>query len=230
VRAAITLIVGIGLTLPVPAMALQSATPMVESAVLTVDLTAGDGSASVRVEYRLSGHAPGAAIPIQLLGFGVATTDEVRVGALDPVVLWPTSGTLRVATVRSWGSAEGEASRFALEYDVLEAVEQSGDAFVVRVPIVVVKLPPVEEADELFRARVRLPAAWRVADGFPSGFRADGDDYSVSLPVVPSVVRLRGRVDGRWRPGLPLVVDLLVVSILLAFAFRGWRHLRRIAT
>ena len=94
------LIVGLGLTLPVPVVAQQSSVPIVESVVLTADLTAGDGSAAVRIEYRLSGGAPDTAVPIQLLGFDEATTDQVRVGDRDPVVLWPTSGSLRASELQ----------------------------------------------------------------------------------------------------------------------------------
>jgi hypothetical protein len=43
------------------------------------------------------------------------------------------------------------------------------------------------------------------------------------------MVSARGRTDGTWRLGLPLVIDLLTVVILLAFSFVGWRHLARIA-
>jgi len=210
-------------------VAQQSSVPIVESVLLTADLTAGDGSASVRVEYRLSGGAPDTAVPIQLLGFDEATTDQVRVGDRDPVVLWPTSGTLRAAMVRPWASEASEYGRFVVEYDIREAVEESGNDFLVRIPVVVAGLTAGDARDEFFRASVRLPAEWRVADGFPSGFRPDADAHSVSLSVLPAVLRLQGTVDGSWRLGLPLLVDVLVVSILLAFAFFGWLHLRRIA-
>jgi hypothetical protein len=181
------------------------------------------------VEYRLSGGAVGAAVPIQLLGFDDATTDEVRAGDRDPIVLWPASGTLRTATIHPWAAGTVENGRFVLEYEILEAVQESGNDFLVRIPVVVAKLPAGDAGDEFFRASVRLPAAWRVADGFPSGFQTDAATHSTSLSVMPAVIRLRGTLDGRWRLGLPLFVDVLVVSILLAFAFLGWIHLKRVA-
>jgi hypothetical protein len=182
------------------------------------------------VEYRLSVTPADFEYPLQLLGFGPATADEVRVDDRETVVLWPATGALRVATVGRSESVDRSSDRIVLEYRVPDAIEEEDGAFVVRLPVAVVTLPGREGVDDLFRASVLLPQDWRVADGFPSGTRLGEDGaYVATLSVVPSVIRLQGRSDGAWRPGLPFLVDLLIVTILAAFAYRGWRHLRRIA-
>ena len=80
----------------------------------------------------------------------------------------------------------------------------------------------------LFQGRVRVPAEWAVTEGFPTGLALgdEADVYAVALSVVPSVVTLRARADGRWGLALPLVLDLVALGVLLVTAVAGWRHMR----
>ena len=48
----------------------------------------------------------------------------------------------------------------------------------------------------------------------------------IVLAVVPAVLSFRARSDGRWRPGLPALLDVAAVLLITAFSVFGWRHLR----
>lgn len=202
----------------------------VASERLAADLTAGDRSASVRVDFVLTGGEPGAPITLQLLGFDVATAADVIVDDVSRHVLWPASGSLSAATITAPSATEGGDLAFVVEYRIALAVAENGGALTGRVPVLTAALPIAEEAGDVFEAVLRLPGGWAVTDGFPTGLRSDGEDaYRVSLAAVPSVLSFRARSDGTWRPGLPLLMDLLTVLVLLGFTVVGWRHLRGLA-
>jgi hypothetical protein len=67
-----------------------------------------------------------------------------------------------------------------------------------------------------------------VAEAFPTGLRPTDtpDVWAVELAVVPAVLSLRARTDGRWRPGLPALLDVAAVLVVVAFSVVGLRHLR----
>jgi len=78
-----------------------------------------------------------------------------------------------------------------------------------------------------FSARLEVPRRWRLSDAFPTGLRRTEDGVlHAELATAPAMIGLRARTDGSWSPGLPLVVDLLALAVLTAFALRGWLHLR----
>lgn len=202
-----------------------------QSAAVSIQLSE-DGAASVRLDYVFVASPTSAAlpltesIPVQLLGFGNATVREVRVDGAA-LVLWPTTGSHREAAIRPSRAAPGTALPVSIEYVIPEAVDNEGGALNVRVPLVTG--PPGTEGGSGFTASVEVPVNWAMSDGFPSGLReTDPGVWEVSLPVVPSVVRIRGAADGGRRLSLPLVVDALALLLLLGFAAFGWRHLRRV--
>jgi hypothetical protein len=98
----------------------------------------------------------------------------------------------------------------------------------VHVPVLNVALPPEAASPGLFHAELRLPSGWRVAEGFPTGLRAAeaADVWTVELAVVPAVVSLRARTDGRWRPALKDLLDVAALVLVAGFSLMGWRHLR----
>lgn len=202
----------------------------VASARMVVELIDADGAATVRVDYLLVGGLPGSAVPLQLLGFAAATTEEVTVAGLGDVILWPASGSLRAASFSAPDHDPGSPLRLSVGYRIAHAVEGEGPVLRVRIPVAVVPLPTAEGVEAPFEARVRLPNGWTLSEAFPSGFRADSaGDQVVSLAVIPSVVGFRANTDGQWRLGFPLVVHLLMATILIAFGWRGLRHLRKLA-
>ncbi len=106
----------------------------------------------------------------------------------------------------------------------------TGEAVRVDIPVLTAALPPVRDAGDIFHADIRMPSIWFVTESFPTGLRPGPDgSYTVDLPVAPSVITIRARTDGAWRPGAPLLLDALAGAILLAFVIVGWRHLRAAA-
>jgi len=224
-------------TLLVPCAVLLTAVPLaaqttVRSTRLSVDLSAEDGTADVRVEYVLSLEGS-ETLRFELLGFGDATSGAFRLGAGPdgtPIPLEPRSGSLRAAELTPALPAAGSALRLVARYQVANAVERHGADVRVHVPVLRLAVPPEDGVPDLFSAELRLPGGWVVSESFPTGLRAAADGrHAVQLAVVPSVVSVRARSDGTWRPGLSLVLDLLAGLAVIAVGVRGWRHLRRVA-
>ncbi len=220
------LLVALILAGAVPASAQTSS---VRAARLTADLTAGDGSAEVSVTYVVSGLRPGDRIPATALDFGGRVAD-LRVGGSGAAV------ALRTVPGSAWTTplpveTQGSETVARARYRVAAAATQRNGAVRGRVPVLSAELLPERTFPGLFEAEVRLPPAWRVAEGFPTGLAPTGEPgvYRVSLPVVPSLVSFRARSDETWHPGLPLVLDALAVALLLAFSAVGLRHMRRAA-
>jgi len=221
-------------TLPCDADAQAPAT-VVQTAHMRVDVTAGDGSAAVEIDYTLSGTITTDALGVELLGFGSATVAEVVyccwAGEAKTIVLWPTTGSHTMASIPFPALTEGEEGPPPLQirYQVTGAVTEEGSAAYARIPVLSVELPPLSGGGDVFSVSLVLPAKWVLTEGFPTGLRR-GDDgrASVTLPVVPSLVSFRARSDGKWRPGLPLIIDVLAAALILLAGFLGWLHLKRL--
>lgn len=190
------------------------------------------------MSYELGGGEPGAPLPLQtpieleLLGFGEATTDDVVLGGEERVVLWPTVGSHRAAVVSAPAAFEGETLSLVATYRIERAIAREGGDVAVRAEVPILSGPPVltDLGGAAFEARLLVPEAWALSEGFPSALRRREDgSYGVSLPVVPAVVSFHARTDGSWRPGFPLLIDLMTVLILVTFSAFGWRHLRSVA-
>jgi hypothetical protein len=221
-------LVTVAVTLPAAAAAQVT----VLSARLTADLTVADGSASVMVEYRLSGAVPGTALPATVLDFGLATVEDLRVGeASEPVPLGDAQGVAHEAELPVEATDRADVSRVVVRYRVPSVVTTEDGRLRGRIPVLTVDRPPAEPGPGLFVARVRLPQAWRVTETFPTGLaEVDGaGTYEVRLSVVPAVVGFRARGDGGRTPGMPVVLDVLAAGIMGLFVLLGWRHLRRVA-
>jgi len=209
----------------------------VVSARMTADLTAGDGSADVRIRYVLSGTPRGAPLPVErpvrleLLGFGGATVSAFTVDGGQPVVMWPTSGSHRAAAIAvSSEAGRGGVVGVELAYRVDGAVERADETLRARVPLLSGPSSPEQGVDGGFEARISFPPEWRLSEAFPSGLQAvEPGVWAGTLPVVPALVGFRGRSDGSWRPGFPLVADLVMLALLGAFTWFGWRHLRGVS-
>jgi hypothetical protein len=150
------------------------------------------------------------------------------VGAFQvPTTLPDRHGAARSGT---WAVEAGPDGRAVLrvEYQIPRAGADGGGRIVSHLPVLVVELAPEAARPGLFQGRVRVPADWAVTEGFPTGLAA-GDEagtYAVELAVVPSVVTVRARADGRGGVALPLVLDLVALAALLLTAVVGWRHMR----
>lgn len=233
---AISLVLGVavgGALFPADSEAQEGGEWVVLSARMTADLTAGDGSAAVTLSYVFGPSEPDGALPVgraislELLGFADATTEDVATGRGERIVLWPTVGSHRAATLRPPFEVDGDTFPVEFSYRIERAVESTGDRLRGRVPVLSGPPPRGDGVTGGFEATVLLPEGWTLNDAFPSGMRRKEDgSWAVTLPVVPAMVGFRGTVGDGWSPGLPLVVDLLTITFLLAFAAFGWRHMR----
>ncbi|MEQ9399535.1 MAG: hypothetical protein RJQ04_10275 [Longimicrobiales bacterium] len=200
----------------------------VRSARVVADLTAGDGSADVTVEYRIGGVARGDTLPGRVLAFGDSRISDLTVGG-RPVPLAAGSGVASTASVVvSSRTGSGDAV-VILRYVVAEAAARSGPARRFQVPVLTLDRPPEASQPGLFVAEFRVPRGWSVMEGFPTTLAGDPDRpgvYVATLPVVPSVLGLRARTDGVWRPGLPTLFDGLALLVLIGFFWAAWRHIR----
>lgn len=193
----------------------------VVSARLTAEVVEGSAAVEVRIAYELDG-APDGPVRLEALGFGAATAESVEVeGVAAPITLAAESGSMRAATVDA--PADG---RLLLRYRVPAAVEIDGPVVRVRLPVVVVDLPPATAGGPVFESSLEIPREWSVSESFPTGLRLVDGALTGELAVVPSVVSVRGRTDGAWRPGLATTFDGLALLILVGFGVVGWRHLR----
>jgi len=225
-RGALVLAAAVGALLAEPGPATGQGT--VHAASLEADLATEPGVARVRLRYEISDVAPGALVSVSLLDFGTAVGEDFRVGrAGAPVRMVARNGAARSG---SWPVEEGPGGRSVLSvaYRVVGVGEVGDGRFVSHLPVLSVDLSPEAARPGLFQGHVRVPVDWAVTEGFPTGMSADGEQgsYSVELAVVPSVVILRARADGRRRPGLPAALDLVAIAALLATAFAGWRHMQ----
>lgn len=210
------------------AAAQATARGSVAAASFEARLSGDAREARVRVRYELEGVTAGAAVPVSLLDFAAAGARDVRLGPEGSAVVIPVlRGAARGGHLASVRGADGNAVLEASYTVPVPAPDRSGTVRL-RLPVLTVDLPPRDAGATRFRARVEVPEGWRAVEGFPTGItRVRGGPPSVELPVVPSLVSLRLRPDGSWRPGPDLLLDLLAVAGLLVFAALGWRHLGR---
>jgi hypothetical protein len=214
-----------------------SAQSAVRSATLFADLNTDDGSAIVRVEIDFATFDT-ADLRIELLGFGNTRTEGFLAGGEDgPLVrfedrsgrrAWIVVGRDGFEQIGIQRVAETDAVwRFSATYVVHNTGVVTGETVRVHVPVLTVAFPPQSDAGNIFHAEVRVPSYWSVTEAFPTGLRQRTDGvFAVDLTASPSVISLRARTDGAWRPGVPLLLDVLAGAIPLVFVVVGWRHLR----
>lgn len=203
------------------------AEPVVVEARFHADLQPTDGSAVVTLAYRLDRAPAAGTVAIRVLDFAPAVATRVRAGGAE--VTWGDAmGAARTATVVVDEAPFGQGAEVTLSYRVAEALQIEGASVRVRIPVPALLLAPEGARPRLFQATVAGPTAWRMNDGFPSGVGpgAEAGSWEAVLPAVPSVVTLRGRTDGRWRPGLAVTLDGVALLVLVGFLGGGWRHMR----
>ena len=180
----------------------------------------------MRVEYRLGGVAAGDSVRVTLLDYGLGVPPEIRIGEAG------TAGTLRVAQGAARRAripvetAPDGGGRVVVGYRV--PVPARADVpVVVRVPVLTVDGPAEANRPALFRADLRVPTEWKVVEAFPSGLVAGAGAgvLRAELGVVPSVVTLRVRTDGRRAASLPLALNVLAAACVALVSIAGWRQL-----
>lgn len=198
----------------------------VQQARLQADLTGASGEATVRVEYLLGGVAPGDSVPVFLLDFGPAIPFDLRVGeGGESLSLSRLRGAARGGHARVEGTSDGQG-RLVVTYRVPLPTDPSG-VVVSHLPVLRADLPFEQARPGLWVAEVRVPPGWKVMEAFPTGLVPSGTAGALAgdLQVVPTVVTLRARPDGAWRPGLLLVLNLLAAGVVVVTCVAGWRQL-----
>jgi len=173
-----------------------------------------------------------ATLPATVLDFGDARLADLAVGSEGaPATLEYERGAARAGTVAVEPGPTPETRLVLATYRVRDAIRARGASVRAHVPVLSVDRPPAAATPGFFRVELKLPPEWSLTEGFPSRIRRTdrAGVYEVDLSVVPSVISFRGRVDGAWRPGVPLLLDLSAALILLVFSAVGLRHLRAVA-
>ena len=218
------------------AQALSTDTLTISGVSVAVRVDSDDGSADVEVDYRLRGGARRSAVSMRLFTFLSAVPAAVRATDGDGVAL---------ALDLDADAREGVISgRVALPLErggewtirfFYQVVGAAGDGrFRVTLPVVLVDALPEGSPEDMFVMEVALPPAVSLWETFPA-LTSSATDPSpgvtrLSLPVIPSMIRLHGGRGSRPRLTLPLVVDLGVGLAIVLLSLAGLIWARRAAT
>lgn len=207
----------------------------VGGASVFVDVTAA-GEASVALTYRIHITPGTTSVPIRGVTFDGARPAAVRVSAESRALAaeWVRTRPPLVAgrVPLTPGAEPGELS---LAYE-LPGDGRSGSGMIdLRVPLLLVDWPPDEAREGMFSARISLPAGYTVVERFPTvplvetSVPGGRTAVELSLPAIPSMLRLRAR-RGAARLTFAARVDVAVVLGLFALATLAWMAFRRSAT
>jgi len=196
----------------------------VHAATFHADLRGSE--ARVRLVYELRGVVAGTVVGVSLLDFGGAAAVDLRAGDAGAGLSLPEIRGAARGGALAVDPGPGGTTRVELSYAV--PLPDGGDgSVVVHLPVATLDLQPERARPDLFRAELVVPEGWSVTEGFPTAMypAAGVGRLQASLQVVPSVVTVRARTDGRSRAGLLLVLDLAALVGLVGFSVAGWRHL-----
>jgi len=202
----------------------------VESGDLLADIDP-TGATEVRAVYHVR---PERTEAIPLLGLEVmgarVSSLEVRfleAGAWDAVPIRRAPSGRLEAAIPIPGTERGRPIvRIELRYRVEQASTSGDGDFDRTVPVLLVNHPPAGDRPELLTARWTLPDGYAVSESFPlvplDPEIVDGRrSYTITLPVVPSMFRIRGRRGPRPFLTFGRLVDGTVVCVLLLLAGRS---------
>jgi hypothetical protein len=196
---------------------------------------------SVALDIRLETGERGA-VPLTLFVPRGVTVEDLSAGwgegaAAVAVPLEPSRAHVLTGTVPAPGaapraevaaapdtSAASASGLLRLRYTVRNA-EAGREPFDLIVPVARVDRPLSGSPEGFFTATVALSGDARLWETFPVG-RASGPD-AMSLPVLPSFVRLRGGRGDAPRLTVPRVADVGVGLAIVLLTLVGWRRARR---
>lgn len=98
----------------------------------------------------------------------------------------------------------------------------------IRVPLIFLPFTPRSTQDNLFRATIHVPHEFELVDSFPTVIDdshqvASENVYEVTLPVIPSMLRLDVAKISKGRVGTTEILDAFVIGVLLLLGIIGWR-------
>lgn len=190
---------------------------------LRYDLTLEPGTR----ELPLRGIAFRGAVPERMTATAGGAPAPVRMDAAAPPLV---SGTVEIPA----GSVADGTLSLGLLYQIPRPFRSEEDRFDLAVPIPIPDRPPVGAPERLFVAEVRLPPGFSLVERFPTVpvvQRMDDEVrvYELSLPVVPSLLRVRARSGPPPLVTFGQAVDIGVIGALLILGLVGWRLFRRSA-
>lgn len=176
-------------------------------------------------ELPLRGIAFRGAVPERVTARAGGAPAPVRIDATAPPLL---SGAVEIPA----GSVADGTLSLALLYQISRPFMPEQDRFDLAVPIPIPDRPPVGAPERLFVAEVRLPPGFALVERFPTVpvvRRMEGEVpvYELSLPVVPSLLRVRGRSGPPPLVTFGQALDIGVIGALLILGLVGWRLVRR---
>lgn len=188
----------------------------------------------VEARYRL---VPDTAttIPYLVVRFGTARVGGMR-AAVDgsPVTAESMGGSGRAERGRlRLPVGHGDTVELVLRYRVHDVSAPGTEQFDLPVPVALVDWRPVAAREGFFSARFRLPEDHAVVDLFPTvpwERRSVGgrrSELAFSLPVPPSLVRIRGQIGPAGLLTYGRRVDLAVGALVALLGIVAWRQLRR---
>ena len=189
----------------------------------------------VRVRYRLRADSVTHAIPLRVLSFFGAEPTDVRAavgGWQIPVQLNHARAPLLTGTVPLPAPlSSGEEIDLELRYRVRGAVRGGEDDWDAAVPVLLVEGRPRGSPEDFFTAEARLPAGRVVLESFPTVPRRmeetdAGRRYSLTLQVVPAMVRWRGGTGEAPLLSFERRVDALILGLLAVLLGVAYRTLR----
>lgn len=197
-----------------------------------------EGAASVVIEVDLDVPPGMTSVPFRGLTFGGASPLGSRVSfrGETQAAEWDVAAPPLVTGRVSLDSRPPGPITLGLAYELaaspLGAGRTAPGELDLQLPILMVDWPPVAAAEGMFDARITLPAGFAVVERFPtaplvsSAAPDGGTTYGLSLPAVPSMVRMRAR-RGNPGPGFGARVDAAVIAALAVLAVGVWVGLRR---
>lgn len=207
---------------------------MLRAVRVSIELAHESADPEVALHYVLRVPAGTRSIAVRLVEFFGAEPREIsataagRALALDARRVGPLwEGELFLPE-----SAQSDtAMRLDIQYSVANARRGRGDRFDFAIPLFLVTWNPETSADTFFTAEIRLPEEAHLSEIFPTvplaiAFTPGVRSHTLTLPVVPSLVRFRGGVGAPPLLGFTGLVDVGVGLLLGTLALIGWRRLR----
>ena len=218
-----------------PAEPLEAAEPEIASVGLVAQFPDKGDYVDVRVRYRLRADSVTHAIPLRVLSFFGAEPTDIRAavgGRQIEVRLDHSRAPLLTGTISlPQALGTGEEIDLELRYRVRGAVRGGSDDWDAAVPVLLVEGRPGGSSEDFFTAVARLPPDRVVVESFPTVPRRmeetdAGRHYSLTLQVVPAMVRWRGGVGEPPLFSFERTVDILILGLLLVLSLIAYRTLR----
>lgn len=215
---------------------LTAASETVSDAHVSAFVARPSGEIVVELRYRIVNTGTSDRIPISWLRVAQTRLSDVRATWDDApaTMAWePGQGRVRRGTVDvAYPQAGSAVTELALEYVVSQASDTEDNALSIHVPLIQVDLKPEESRADVFVAEIVIPHGMSLVESFPVGaaaMAAASEDvrYQITLPVVPSFLRLELR-EGDSVFTLPRVVDGVMVSLVVLLSLAAFVRLRRV--